>query len=185
LPEPDQQDVALRELDLVLGAAHVLEPLVVVVDRDRQRALGHVLPDHVVVQAGLDLAGHRQVGLGGLRVGAFGRHFIANDVVAQLDALVADEHAGTGDELLHLVLALAAKGAVQDLLAGSAFFVGHRGWGSGRGGRGLTNDRSKEIGAFFAKKAPFQVLLRACFSALPHQVAGGALRCVSTWSIRP
>ena len=52
----DQQDVALGQLDLVLGAAHVLEPLVVVVDRHRQRALGGVLADHVLVEAGLDLA---------------------------------------------------------------------------------------------------------------------------------
>jgi 5-methylcytosine-specific restriction endonuclease McrA len=35
-----------------------------------------------------------------------------NDVVAQLDALVADVHAaGTRDELSHIVLILAAEGA--------------------------------------------------------------------------
>src|SRR5206468_11222000 len=46
-------------------------------------------------------------------------------VVAKLDALVADEHRGAGDQLLHLVLALAAERAVQNLLGGGAFSVGH------------------------------------------------------------
>jgi hypothetical protein len=36
-------------------------------------------------------------------------------VVAQLDAFVADENAGTGDELPNLVLALSTEGAVQQL----------------------------------------------------------------------
>jgi hypothetical protein len=38
-----------------------------------------------------------------------GRRLVADDVVAQLDALVADEHRRAGDQLLDLVLALAAE----------------------------------------------------------------------------
>src|SRR5690606_41014666 len=45
----DQQDVRLGQLDVVVLAA-ALDPLVVVVDRHRERALGPVLPDHVLVQ---------------------------------------------------------------------------------------------------------------------------------------
>ena len=122
---PDQQDVALRELDLVLGAAHVLEPLVVVVDRDRERPLGDLLADHVLVEARLDLARDRQVGLRRLRIGRIDRHLVADDVVAELDALVADEHRRAGDQLLDLVLALAAERAVENLLARGTFFLGH------------------------------------------------------------
>jgi hypothetical protein len=39
----------------------------------------------------------------------------ANDVVAELDALVANEHGRTGNELAHFVLALATKRAIQKL----------------------------------------------------------------------
>jgi hypothetical protein len=42
-------------------------------------------------------------------------HLLADDVVAELDALVADEHGRAGDQLAHLVLALAAERAVQQL----------------------------------------------------------------------
>jgi hypothetical protein len=42
-------------------------------------------------------------------------HLLADDVVAELDALVADEHGRARDQLAHLVLALAAEGAVQQL----------------------------------------------------------------------
>jgi hypothetical protein len=102
----------------------VPQALVVVVDGHRQRALGDVLPDHVLVEAGLDLTGtgrSRRLAL----VSRFRRRLVANDVVAQLDALVADEHRRSGDELLDLVLALAAERAVQHLLARRALLVGH------------------------------------------------------------
>jgi hypothetical protein len=59
-------------------------------------------------------------------VGRLLTHLVANDVVAQLDALVADEHRRAGDELAHLVLALAAERAVQKLFAvAAALFVVH------------------------------------------------------------
>src|SRR6187549_3248716 len=51
---------------------------------------------------------------------------LADDVVAELHALVADENRGSCDELAHLVLALAAERAVQELaVIGLAAIVGH------------------------------------------------------------
>src|SRR6478609_5350268 len=59
---PDQQDVRLGELDLVAAAALLLDfdPLVVVVDRDRQLLLGLFLADHVLVEKLLDFLRNRQ-----------------------------------------------------------------------------------------------------------------------------
>src|SRR6267142_2633798 len=84
---PDQQDVGLGELDvLVLGL--VVEPLVVIVDRDREHLLGVILADHVVVQ---DLADFLRGRDAVARLHQRGLVLLADDVHAQLDALVADE----------------------------------------------------------------------------------------------
>jgi hypothetical protein len=84
----------------------------VVVDRDRQRALGVVLADDVLVQDVVDL----------LRLGEIldverrrGGELLVDDLVAEIDALVADVDAGAGDQLLHLALGLAAE-AAEELL---------------------------------------------------------------------
>ena len=95
-----------------------LEPLVVVVDGDRQDLLRRLLADHVLVEDLADLVRRRQLVLvGRARPSAVGA-FLADDVVAKLDALVADEHRRAGDELADLVLALAAERAVEKLVAG-------------------------------------------------------------------
>jgi hypothetical protein len=39
-----------------------------------------------------------------------------DDIHAELDALVADKHGWPGNELSHLVLALAAEGAIKGVL---------------------------------------------------------------------
>ena len=107
----DQQDVALGQFDVVF-LAQVLEALVMVVHRHRQDALGSLLADHVLIEQGGDFLRRRQVGFGtGHRLDA--RRFITDDVVAQVDALVANEHGRAGDEFLHLVLAFAAERAIQ------------------------------------------------------------------------
>jgi hypothetical protein len=49
----------------------------------------------------------------------------ADDVHAELDAFIADEHGRARDELTHLMLALAAEGAVKSVLGIAAAGLGH------------------------------------------------------------
>ena len=83
-----------------------------VVDGHRENFLRGLLADDVFVEHRLDLVRLRQ-----LVAAALGSlvELLADDVVAELDALVADEHRRAGDELAHLVLALAAERAIQQL----------------------------------------------------------------------
>ena len=91
-----------------------LDALVVVVHGHGQRALGLVLADDVVVQDAVDVARLGQL----LEVERRrGGELLVDDLVAQVDALVADVHAGAGDELLHLALRLAAEAAEQLVVA--------------------------------------------------------------------
>ena len=99
----------------------VVQALVVVVHRDREHALGVVLADDVIVEDALDLFRGRHAFLG---LDQRGFVLLADDVHAELDAFIADEHGRAGDELAHLVLALAAERAVESVLglsAGRAF----------------------------------------------------------------
>lgn len=49
-----------------------------------------------------------------------------DDVHAELDTFIADEHGRSGDQLAHLVLAFAAEGAVEGVLGALSFaFVTH------------------------------------------------------------
>jgi hypothetical protein len=80
----------------------------VVVDRDREGALGPLLADHVLLEDVVDLPGLRQVlELERRR----SRELLVDDLVAEIDALVADVDAGAGDQLLDLPLRLAAEAA--------------------------------------------------------------------------
>ena len=92
----------------------VLDPLVVVVDRDREDLLGCVLADDVVVEELPDLPGLQQLVEGEL--GAFGQ-LLLDDLVAEIDALVTDVDAGAGDQLLDLLLGLPAERALEELAA--------------------------------------------------------------------
>src|SRR5690606_25961177 len=84
----DEQDVGLVQLDggLLLGGG---EPLVVVVDGDREGALGLVLPEHVLIEELLELsrrrdrAEHRPA-----RVDPAA--FLLEDVLAELRAVRTD-----------------------------------------------------------------------------------------------
>src|SRR5690606_2547147 len=97
----DQQDVRLLELDVVPAGLTRPDPLVVVVDGDRQLLLGVFLAHHVVVEVTVDLGGLGQLGEGDLFLGG---ELLFDDLVAELDALVADVDARSGDELLDLLL---------------------------------------------------------------------------------
>ena len=104
----EEQDIRLAELD-VLRAHLGVDPLVVVVDRHRQDLLGAFLPDHIVIENGLDIGGlgnWSQAEVLGLLF-----DLLRDDVVAQADALIADVHRGPGDQLLDLPLALSAERA--------------------------------------------------------------------------
>src|ERR1044071_9558087 len=102
---PDQQDVAFLELHFGLLPAQA-DPLVVVVDRNRERPFGVLLSDHVAIELLHDRAWWRGLG-------PFGCLFLGQDVVAESHALIADEHAGAADELPHFAPLLSAEGAVE------------------------------------------------------------------------
>src|SRR6185437_1467126 len=125
----DQQDVRLGELDVVVLGA-VRQALVVVVDGDREDALRVVLADHVVVEDLANVLGARDAVA---RLDQGGLVLLTDDVHAELDALVADEHGGAGDQLAHLVLALAAEGAVQRVFRVATAGLGHSHSVSNRG----------------------------------------------------
>ena len=104
------QQALLKILEGTIAAG--LNPLVVVVHRHRERLLGLVLANHVLVDELVDLAR-----LGQLVPGRLGRlrELFLDDLVAEVDALVADVHTWPGDELLHLLLALSAERALQQV----------------------------------------------------------------------
>ena len=120
----DQQDVALGQLH-VIAVGLQMHPLVVVVHGNRQDPFRAVLPDDVLVQHLLDLGGLRQVLH---RFRSLLLRILANDVVTQLHAFVADEHRGPRDQFMDLMLAFSAKGAVQRLSARflPRFLITHR-----------------------------------------------------------
>jgi hypothetical protein len=80
----------------------------VVVDGDRQRSLGGVLADHVLVQDFEDLARLGEVLE--LEDGRSGE-LLVDDLVTEIDALVADVDARACNQLLDLSLRLAAETA--------------------------------------------------------------------------
>ena len=54
-----------------------------------------------------------------------GRQFIADDVVTQVYAFIANKDRRTSNQFLNFMLAFTAKRAVQRLFAGGSFFFGH------------------------------------------------------------
>ena len=109
----DQQDVALGELDIVLGALvePVMEALVVVVHRDRQHFLGLLLANHVLVENFLDFLRLGQLVVPGL---AGVLKLFANNIVTELNAFVTDKDGWTRNQLADFMLALAAKRTIEE-----------------------------------------------------------------------
>src|SRR3989304_6176730 len=112
-----------------------------VVDGHGQDLLRALLADHVIVEGLLDLGGLREAPPL-LLEGPLGLVLPGDDVVAELDALVADVDRGTRDELANLVLRLSAEGADQQVRL-VVEFPGQRGPPSvhqGFEGRGTLRD---------------------------------------------
>jgi hypothetical protein len=116
----DQQDVRLGELDIAALVA-VRQSLVVIVHGHREDALGVLLADHVIVEHTLDLGRGRNPGTA---LGDCALVLLADDIHAQLDAFIADEHGRAGDQFPDLVLALPAEGAIERVLRVAAT-LGH------------------------------------------------------------
>jgi hypothetical protein len=86
----------------------------VVVDGDGESALRLLLTDDVVVQDGVDVLRTGQVLEVELRRS---RELLVDDIVSEIDALVADVDARTCDQLLDLPLTLPAETAEKLLVA--------------------------------------------------------------------
>jgi hypothetical protein len=93
-----------------------------VMDGDREHPLGMTLADHIVVQNLADFLGGRNP-VPGLDDGRL--VLLTDNVHAELDALIADEHGRAGNKLPHLMLALAAEGAIQRILGVAAASLVH------------------------------------------------------------
>src|SRR5262249_37749940 len=105
----DEQNVTLAHLNVVDLHAGI-DALVMVIDGDRERLLGAILPDHVLVELVENITRRRDLALRNPRLG--GGLLFLDDLAAQVDTLVTDVDATRPrNETLHLILALAAKGA--------------------------------------------------------------------------
>ena len=105
----DQQDIRFCELDIA-GFGGVVESLVVIVHGHRQDALGPLLADHIIVQHITDFLRRRHLAI--LATGCSALGFLANDVVAQLHAFIADEYRGSCNQLADFMLGFSAEGAI-------------------------------------------------------------------------
>ena len=122
---PNQQDIAFGQLDVILaGFFLVTQTFVVVVDRHCQRPLGWLLPDNITIQRALDVGWGWEIGPV-FRSDVAHRQFVADDFIAEVNALITNEHRRTCNEFFNFVLTFSAKRTVQGLFARGAFFFGH------------------------------------------------------------
>ena len=113
---PEQEDVRLVQLDVVLPARGArVDALVVVVHGHGERLLGVFLADHVLVEDVLDLLRRRDLRD---RFRDLALLVLRQDFIAQRDALVADVDRGPGNELPYRVLGLSAERAAQVPIVG-------------------------------------------------------------------
>ena len=87
---PEHDDVALLQFHVVPFDGGGIDALVVVVDGDGERALGRLLADDVLVELAQDFLRFGDVA----KVDRFGLGVLLDDFTAELNALVADVHAG-------------------------------------------------------------------------------------------
>src|SRR5262249_44529370 len=100
----------------------MVEPLVMVVDSNREHLLRVILAEHVVVENFANLFRRRN------SVARFyqrGFILLADNIHAKFDAFIADKDGRAGNELAHFVLALAAERAVEGVLRIAAADFAH------------------------------------------------------------
>src|SRR5215471_4373440 len=102
--------------------ALVIEPLVVIVDGDREHLFGVILANDVIVE---NLANFTRGWNPIARLHQRGFVLLANDVHATFDTFITNENGRAGNELTHFVLALAAERAVQRVLRIAATNLAH------------------------------------------------------------
>ena len=85
-----------------------------IVNRDGKRLLRDLLADHVLVERAPDLGRLRNADVRRLPPRVFVQ-LLVEDAFADVDAAVANVDAGTGDELAHLRVALAAEAAHREV----------------------------------------------------------------------
>ena len=108
----EQHDVGFGDLDLVVLRLR-RQPLVMVVHGYGQDLLGVFLADDVIIQHLADFArrGHPIAALH-----QRGLVLFTDDIHAEFDAFITDEHRRPSDQLAHLMLRLAAEGTIQRVL---------------------------------------------------------------------
>jgi hypothetical protein len=147
-----------------------------VVDGHGQNLLGAILANHVLIKRFLDLFGAGQAVTAAL--GVF-LDFLPDDVVAKIDAFVADKNGRACNQLADFLLALAAEGAVQQLAvtAPAVRLIGH-----------VMDPRNNEF------RMRMQTGTRICNPDSLREYRGGYAqvdgdadqgRFRSTWSMRP
>src|SRR5262249_39364914 len=109
----DQQNVRLLQLDVTVVISR-FDTLVVIVNGDGEDLLGALLADDVLIEDVPDLGGLRE-GSDLARLLLFPP--LRDDVVTELDALVADVDGRPCDQLADIVLTLAAERTLQGPVA--------------------------------------------------------------------
>jgi len=108
-------------LDLV-AAARQFNPLIVLIHSDSQALLRLVLTDNVFIEEVLDLAGLWQWWTRGHRLSLL---VVADDLVADVDALVANIDSGACNEFLNFILRLSAEGTTECVVSSSYHGLGN------------------------------------------------------------
>jgi hypothetical protein len=84
--------------------------------------LGFILADYVFVEKGLDFARFGQWWTGSNRLSLL---VVADDLVADVNALIADVYRGTRNEFLNFVLRFTAERTAQGVVASSYHSLGN------------------------------------------------------------
>src|SRR4030095_10046064 len=98
----NQSDIGFLNFD-VGAAARQFYAFVMLIDGDGELLLGFVLADYIFVEEGFDFAWFWQ---GWARSYRLSLLVVADDLVADVDALIADVDSGRRNEFLHFILRL-------------------------------------------------------------------------------